>query len=186
MNRHKHCPACGVEVDAVLPYQCSSCSTWQWANPKPCAGALVERDGQVLMLKRAFDPWNGHWDIPGGFVNDGEHPALGAQREVYEETGLTVPLVGLLGMWMDVYADTLGDQEEESVEHPLTTLNIYYLANGDDIDLDELIIDRNEATEAAWFGPEDPIEPLGFPTHFPQVLQTWREVARGERSLGPV
>ena len=44
-----------------------------------------------------------HWDIPGGFCNPDEHPAAAAEREVYEETGITVRTTDLLGIWMDTY-----------------------------------------------------------------------------------
>ncbi|NNE74530.1 MAG: NUDIX hydrolase [Acidimicrobiales bacterium] len=169
------CSNCAEPIDAAAPVQCAACAQWHYANPRPCAGALVERDGKVLLLKRAFEPWFGHWDIPGGFVEDGEHPAVGARREVLEETGLDVELVGLLGMWMDTYGDDA---------RALTTLNVYYLATAAPDAV--LTIDAAEADDHGWFGPEDPIEPLGFPTHFPGVLQRWRDVCEGIVELGPV
>ncbi len=162
------CPACGATAERAAPFQCADCSTWHYANPRPCAGALVERDGRVLLLKRAFEPWLGHWDIPGGFCEDGEHPADGARREVREETGLDIELVGLLGMWMDTYLDD---------DPPITTLNVYYL--GRPIDDRELTIDTDEASAFEWFGPDDPVEPIGFPTHFPGVLDAWRAIRSG-------
>ena len=167
-----HCSTCGVEVNRVRPFQCPNCETWHWRNPKPCGGALVERHGMVLLLQRDQEPWRGCWDIPGGFCEDGEHPALTAVRELKEETGYDVELVGLLGMWTDLYHTT---------DPPATTLNVYYLARTADIGEPDL--DPSEASGYRWFGPDDPVEPIGFPGHFPDVLATWRAIARGEADL---
>jgi len=136
---------------------------------------LVERDGRVLLLERDQDPWRGCWDIPGGFSEDGEHPGDTAVRELREETGLDIELVGLLGLWSDLYHGT---------EPPATTLNIYYLARS--LDDREPTLDPSEASGCRWFGPDEVIEPIGFPGHFPAVLDTWRAVARGERAITPM
>jgi 8-oxo-dGTP pyrophosphatase MutT (NUDIX family) len=47
---------------------------------------------QILILKRSLadDILPGYWDIPGGTLNDGEDPAVGAAREVKEESGLDI------------------------------------------------------------------------------------------------
>jgi 8-oxo-dGTP diphosphatase len=42
----------------------------------------------VLLVKRAFEPFKDHWDIPGGFCDGPELPIDAAIREVFEETGL--------------------------------------------------------------------------------------------------
>lgn len=59
------------------------------------AGILhVAPDGDILLLKRAGDPekdnFVGHWALPGGGVEDGETPELGAVRENREELGVDV------------------------------------------------------------------------------------------------
>ena len=45
------------------------------------------------------------WDVPGGFCDVGEHPIRTAEREVFEETGIRIRVVGFLGVWLDTYAD---------------------------------------------------------------------------------
>lgn len=52
--------------------------------------SLVVNQGKVLILRRAKekDPLRNRWDFPGGTLEDGEQPILGARREVREETGL--------------------------------------------------------------------------------------------------
>lgn len=49
---------------------------------------LVGDELRVLMIRRANEPFAGHWAIPGGFLDLDESPSDGAQRELREETGL--------------------------------------------------------------------------------------------------
>jgi 8-oxo-dGTP pyrophosphatase MutT (NUDIX family) len=54
-------------------------------------------DGDRLLLTKRTD--NGEWCLPGGGIDAGERPAEAAEREVFEETGLTVRVTGLLGVY---------------------------------------------------------------------------------------
>ncbi|MEA2485162.1 MAG: 8-oxo-dGTP diphosphatase, partial [Actinomycetota bacterium] len=45
-------------------------------------GAIVTRDGSLLMVRRAKDPGRGLWSIPGGHVEPGEYLADALVREV--------------------------------------------------------------------------------------------------------
>jgi ADP-ribose pyrophosphatase len=53
-------------------------------------GAIVIRDNSVLLVKRNKPPGEGLWAIPGGRVELGETLQQAAEREVMEETGLTI------------------------------------------------------------------------------------------------
>ncbi|HSV86070.1 MAG TPA: NUDIX hydrolase [Levilinea sp.] len=97
----RFCPHCGtpVEVQALWGANrlvCPSCSWIYFADPKVAAAVLVEQDGQVLLTRRANDPYRGMWTLPAGFVNAHEDPARAAERECQEETGLEVQVVTLL------------------------------------------------------------------------------------------
>jgi len=48
------------------------------------------RDGKALVTVRAREPEKGRVDVPGGFVEVGEHPVRGIEREVREELGVEV------------------------------------------------------------------------------------------------
>ncbi len=58
--------------------------------PQLAVGALVRHAGAVLLIKRASQPDAGQWAIPGGKVHAGETLQQAAEREIREETGITV------------------------------------------------------------------------------------------------
>lgn len=60
------------------------------AAPVPAVGALVFREGTVLLVRRGRPPSRDVWAVPGGRVELGESLAEAVEREVREETGVTV------------------------------------------------------------------------------------------------
>ncbi len=102
-----YCPHCGAALpqsnDTFAPQKCAPCGRTWYHNSKPCAGALIIQDKRVLLVRRAVEPFKGCWDIPGGFLDPGEHPRDGMLREVKEETGLDVRVIDLLGVYVDRY-----------------------------------------------------------------------------------
>lgn len=59
-------------------------------RPVPAVGAIVFREGAVLLVKRADEPNRGRWSVPGGSLEVGETVEEAAVRETREETGVTV------------------------------------------------------------------------------------------------
>jgi mutator protein MutT len=53
-------------------------------------GAVIIKDGKILLEKRKNEPGKGKWSIPGGLVELGETIEQTVIREVKEETGLEV------------------------------------------------------------------------------------------------
>src|SRR5690242_4490550 len=94
-NQIKFCPRCAARVrreqkfGLVRPV-CPQCGWIYFMDPKVAAAALIEKDGRVLLVRRANEPFRGLWTLPAGFVDGGEDPALAAERECLEETGLNV------------------------------------------------------------------------------------------------
>ncbi|WP_319524962.1 NUDIX hydrolase [uncultured Desulfosarcina sp.] len=60
------------------------------AKPCPAVGAVVFKDDAVLLVKRGKEPAQGMWAIPGGSVRLGETLQSAAEREILEETGVTI------------------------------------------------------------------------------------------------
>jgi 8-oxo-dGTP pyrophosphatase MutT (NUDIX family) len=63
----------------------------------PSAAVAVHNDKMELLVCRHAD--RDIWVVPGGLIEPGEHPAEAAVRETSEETGLTVEITGLLGVY---------------------------------------------------------------------------------------
>jgi len=59
--------------------------------------AGIVRRGKILLVRRNRDPARGVYTFPGGRVEFGEPLAAAVAREVMEETGLVIEVVGLAG-----------------------------------------------------------------------------------------
>lgn len=74
---------------------------YEYPRPALTVDAVVVRDGgeelQVLLIKRAGEPFVGMWALPGGFVEQGEGLEAALRREVAEETGLDLRALEPLG-----------------------------------------------------------------------------------------
>ncbi len=118
-------------------------------NTRPVRPATVDifviKDGNVLLIKRASEPFKGEWMLPGGFIEIDEDAATAAKREAKEETGIDVELIGIIGVYSDPARDSRG------------TVSIAYLA----IPLnDTLKTQENETSEVKWY-PIDKLPKLG-------------------------
>lgn len=77
------------------------------SRPQLAVSAAIFRDGKVLLVRRARSPALGFYSLPGGRVEFGEslHDAL--RREVSEETGLKIEIIGPAG-WREVLPSSAG------------------------------------------------------------------------------
>lgn len=160
----KHCPLCAGSVENGPKHvRCTACGHVVWATAAPTACALcVDEKGRVLLARRAHDPFAGRWDIPGGFLDEGEHPLDAVRRELREETGAEIEPREFLGVWTDWYGDGPDAQ---------ATLNLYWTAR---IVSGELRA-ADDVTELAWFAPDElpSGDELAF-ANVPLVLDAWR------------
>jgi ADP-ribose pyrophosphatase YjhB (NUDIX family) len=85
-----HCAAANLNVGAI-PFKCATCGFSTFFGPVAAVGGLVvNQDGLLLLVRRARDPGQGKWGLPGGFVDRGETVEQALEREVMEETGLRI------------------------------------------------------------------------------------------------
>ncbi len=162
------CPYCRAELetrripdpDGPERRVCADCGFVHWGNSKPTAGGVVVDDaGRVLLARRAVEPFLHWWDIPGGFLEPGEHPEDGVRRELREETGLEIDVERLIGVYMDEYAYGEGGH----------TLNFHYLcrvAGGAPAAADDV-------EELAWFPADGLPEQVAF-QNTKDALRDWR------------
>ena len=74
----KYCSNCGQSVSRRTPdgdtherWVCDSCGLIHYQNPIPVVGCVPERDGKILLCKRAIEPRYGYWTVPAGFLAAG-------------------------------------------------------------------------------------------------------------------
>jgi 8-oxo-dGTP diphosphatase len=66
---------------------------------------IEDSDGRILFVREAKESSRNRWNLPGGHLEDREHPSAAAIREVREETLLDVSLGELLGVYNGVSRD---------------------------------------------------------------------------------
>ena len=82
-------------------------STQAPQRPQLAVSAAIFRDDRVLLVRHARSPGKGFYSLPGGRVEFGESLHTALHREVDEETGLRIEIVGLAG-WREVLPGTSG------------------------------------------------------------------------------
>ena len=73
----------------------------QPSRPQLAVSGAIFRDGKILLVRRARSPGNGFYSLPGGRVEFGESLHAALHREVDEETGLRIDVLGFAG-WREV------------------------------------------------------------------------------------
>lgn len=62
-----------------------------------CSASVFDTAKQKMLLTRRTD--NGQWCVPGGYMEAGENVTEACSREVLEETGLSVRVKRLIGVY---------------------------------------------------------------------------------------
>ena len=89
----RFCPADGTSLSEPRPsggVACPLCGRSWYRNPAPAVGAAILSGDRALVTVRAREPYRGKVDVPGGFLEVGEHPVEGLKREVREELGMEI------------------------------------------------------------------------------------------------
>ena len=97
------CNNCGSsKIDFKIPegdtfhrFVCADCNRIFYNNPRIIVGCLPIYDNKVMLCKRAIQPQAGLWNLPAGFMENGEKAEEGAARETLEETLAKVEIIKL-------------------------------------------------------------------------------------------
>jgi ADP-ribose pyrophosphatase YjhB (NUDIX family) len=166
----ERCPRCSAALKIEgRSAECRQCGLTVYANPAPTASALIlDDEGRVLLSRRAGDPGKGMWDIPGGFIEEGEEPLEALRRELGEETSLEIGPIEFLGGFADRYGND-----------GISTLNLYWSArivSGEPSPADDV-------ADLRWFSPDElPGENEFAFRNSVEVLELWRGRARSTAS----
>lgn len=110
------------------------------------ANALVLRDGEVLLVRRAD---SGEWAPISGIVDPGEHPAETARREALEEAGVTIEVERML--WL-VVTDTVTYPNGDVCQYVDHGFRARWVGG-------DARVGDDESTEVAWFDVDRLPEP---------------------------
>ena len=108
MKKKIFCNFCGEKLgtdtlNAKERQVCKNCNEVYYENPLPVASVVLSnRHREILLVKRAHEPFKDMWCLPIGFAETGESIEDAALRELKEETGITGKIVQLV----DVYSHT--------------------------------------------------------------------------------
>lgn len=107
------------------------------------------------MVRRKNDPGKGLWSVPGGRLELGEYITSAVAREVKEETGLDVKVLGLLGIF-----EVPGDPHYVVLDHIASHEGEDEPVPGDDVD------------DVRWV-PVDGVSELPCTPRLEETLRAW-------------
>lgn len=161
-EKNSCCSHCGTRYPtaAQWPISCQSCGNTNYLNPIPVVVLLVPVGDGLVVARRNIEPQKGTLVLPGGYLDLGETWQEGAQRELYEETGIRIA-VGEISLY-DVHngLDNTLVVSGLAQKQPLSRLTPFSSA---------------ETQEIALIA--EPIE-LGFPLHNLLIRRFFAENAR--------
>ncbi len=104
VDEAQFCERCGSPlsrktIEGKERQACPACGHVVFLDPKVAAVVLVSMESKLVMVRRGMEPAIGRWAFPSGYVDRGEAVEDAAVREVKEETGLDVRLIGFVGLY---------------------------------------------------------------------------------------
>ncbi|MFZ4524386.1 MAG: NUDIX domain-containing protein [Chlorobium sp.] len=132
MKHFSFCPLCSKKLEKALidgrdRMFCPSCSWVHYINPLPVAVACtINKNNELLVIRRAHEPALNEWALPGGFLEAGEEPYEGCLRELMEETSLNGKIDSLIGLYhreVDLYGSLLVVAYKVVVDDDTITIN---------------------------------------------------------------
>lgn len=127
-------------------------------------GAVVLRDGQVLLARRGKPPRAGIWSLPGGAQEVGETVFEAARREIAEETRLDIEVLGVVDV-----VDSIQHDAENRVQYHYTLVDVFAEAGTG------MAVACDDAAEVGWFSLDD-LERLSLWSETERIIRLGHEM----------
>lgn len=176
----KYCSVCGsdklsVKVPPGDHFEricCESCGHIHYQNPNLIVGTISLWNGKVLLAKRAIEPRKDLWNLPCGFLENGETVEEGARRETLEETAAKVRLIRLHTVYnlphaRQVYMIFLAEMLSERFE-PTTESSMVKLFSKDEIPWQDIAFSSTAFTLQKYFENPDYLG-VHIGTYWPKI-----------------
>lgn len=128
VNVFKFCPRCGsahFPATSNRSFKCEDCSFNYYVNSSAAVAILLFNEkGELLLTRRAFEPYIGKLDLPGGFIDPMESAEQAAIREIQEELGISVHSLEYFGTFPNEYVFS---------EFSVFTMDIAFLAKTENL-----------------------------------------------------
>jgi ADP-ribose pyrophosphatase YjhB (NUDIX family) len=114
----------------------------QNCGPVVAVGAVIWKNDAVLLIRRGHAPGLGLWSLPGGHQKLGETVYQAAEREIREETSVSIDIIGIAGV-----VDLI-DRDGETIRYHYTVIDVVAEWS------DGQAVAGDDAAEVAWVRPE--------------------------------
>ena len=114
---------------------------------------VINKNNEVLLIKRGHEPFKDYWALPGGRINENEDLEDAARRELLEETSLNIPEIPFRQQ------KTYGKPGRDPRGH---NISVVFIASLDD---NPEVKGGDDAVEAVWFDVDTVMAP-NFPLAF--------------------
>jgi ADP-ribose pyrophosphatase YjhB (NUDIX family) len=163
---YKFCSICGAKLkkDERGNLACTKCGFINFRNPRPTATGLILNNNKLLLTERAKAPYQGWWDLPGGYVERGESAEQTLRREIKEETGLDVNIKKFFGTYSGTAS--FGDDKYR-------ILSIVFVAQAPNKKLEA----NDDVAASRWFVKKEIPKKIAFDSNqkiIKDFLKTWK------------
>ena len=128
-------------------------------------GVVVWKNDEFLLIRRGKEPMKGAWSIPGGRQNLGETIKEAAIREIREETGLDIDIIGLIDV-----IDSIREDDNGVVAWHATLID--YAARH----ISGEAVAGDDALSVGWFTLED-LQELGLWSETVRIIRKSAQIA---------
>jgi len=183
----KYCSNCGSDqIKFIIPegdtykrFVCDNCNSIHYDNPRVIVGCLPIYNHKIVICKRAIEPCIGKWNLPAGFMENGESVHEAAVRETLEEANARIELQGLYTLFnlphanqvFIIYRGRLLDLDYSPGEESLEVV----LFREDEIPWQDIAFSMVEETLRLYFRERDN---GGFETHTRTIVRISKEPRR--------